>query len=84
MLTKIKKTMSNMSTKDWIAFSLWLLTFVLLIVFVILAAALTKGTEAYSNTLASVGTTFALSLIAAMFTTVAFAWQKKEQKEGKK
>ena len=84
MLTKIKNKLNNMTTKDWIQAGLWLLTFILLVVFVILAASLGKGTATYADTLAGVGTAFALSLIASMFTTVAFAWQKKEKKEGKK
>ena len=51
MFTKMKKTMNNMSRKDWLVASLWLLTFILLIVFVIVSATLEKGTSASAATL---------------------------------
>ena len=39
----MKNTMNKMSWKDWLVVSLWLLTFTLLIVFVIVTATLEKG-----------------------------------------
>ena len=47
----MKNTMNKMSWKDWLVVSLWLLTFVLLIVFVIVSATLEKGTGASAATL---------------------------------
>ena len=43
MFTKMKNTMNKMSWKDWLVVSLWLLTFALLIAFVIVAATVDKG-----------------------------------------
>lgn len=81
MLTKIKEKISKMTTQDWIAVGLWLLTFVLLLVFVILAAVLDKDSKTtYANALAGVGLSFALAIISALFTTVLFAKQKQGAK----
>ncbi|NQZ65847.1 MAG: hypothetical protein HRT99_01345 [Mycoplasmatales bacterium] len=47
MFNRLKTKLNNMSTKDWVVASLWLLTFALLIAFVIIAATVsqTDGTE---------------------------------------
>lgn len=81
MLTKIKNQISKMTMQDWIAVGLWLLTFVLLLVFVILSATLDKTEKTtYANTLAGVGLSFAFSIISALFTTVLFAKKKQGAK----
>lgn len=45
MFTKMKNKMNNMNWKDWLQVGLWLLTFALLISFVIVAATVTKETS---------------------------------------
>ena len=134
MITKIKNKLSKLTAKDWIAISLWLVAFALLLAFVISAAVIdhssstpqhvdaqeyafdkkpddvydptkhallkavpilkdgkhawsmpahdanvaTFDKDLYANALAGLGATFAVALIAAMFTTTWFAYKKKQ------
>ncbi len=79
MFTKLKNKINNMSINDWIVVSLWLLTFLLLIVFVIIAAVVEKSkVDLYATLLASFGLIFGILLFGSLIVTVTFAYQKKK------
>ena len=76
----MKNKISNMTVKDWISTSLWILSLVLLFAFVIVAAVADKDNKTtYANMLAGTGFAFGISLFSALITTVAFAYFKKKE-----
>ncbi|MCR8613095.1 MAG: hypothetical protein NC236_01275 [Mycoplasma sp.] len=81
MLNKLKAKMNDMNSRDWTIFLLWISTFISLIVFVVLAATLTKDTTSYANTLAALGVITILLLFSALIVTVLIAYNKKKEED---
>ncbi len=70
-MTKIKTFFSNMTINDWIQAVLWLLTLIMLFVFVIVAAVGKEHAGALSkDSNAITGLLFVISLCSALLTTV--------------
>ena len=80
MFSKLIDKMQSMTWKDWLVVCLWMLTFVLLLTFVIVAASMTKGLPkspeniSYNNVLAAFALAFMISIFSALTSTVVFKY----------
>jgi uncharacterized membrane protein (DUF485 family) len=76
----LKEKFFSMDSKQLTLFIMWIFTFILLILFVILAASLDQKMEVtYANTLASIGFIFVLALFSSLIITVIFANNKRNK-----
>ena len=73
-MKNVLNKLTSMNTIQKIQLILWIVSFAILILFVVLAATLTKGTQSYANILAGVGLLFGALLVVSLFTTAIFSY----------
>ncbi len=83
-MKKMKSIITNMTVNDWIQVALWLLTLIMLFVFVIVAAIGKEHPASLSkDSNAITGLLFVVSLCSALLTTVFVKFFEKRKKGDK-